>query len=90
MATAIPNNALFAQHKAPASPFLVVTDERFTNRDKFISSDYLLDRVGYDPAQVHKRLGDGFYEQRLVREQVLALTGKASVRGKMRWRSTSS
>ncbi|WP_338494566.1 filamentous hemagglutinin N-terminal domain-containing protein [Erwinia aphidicola] len=90
VATAIPNNALFAQHKAPASPFLVVTDERFTNRDKFISSDYLLDRVGYDPAQVHKRLGDGFYEQRLVREQVLALTGKASVRGKMRWRSTSS
>ncbi|WP_426768177.1 hemagglutinin repeat-containing protein [Erwinia aphidicola] len=82
VATAIPNNALFAQHTAPASPFLVVTDERFTNRDKFISSDYLLDRVGYDPAQVHKRLGDGFYEQRLVREQVLALTGKASVRGK--------
>ena len=81
VATAIPNNALFAQHTAPASPFLVVTDERFTNRDKFISSDYLLDRVGYDPAQVHKRLGDGFYEQRLVREQVLALTGKASVRG---------
>ncbi|MEI2684460.1 hemagglutinin repeat-containing protein [Erwinia aphidicola] len=81
VATAIPNNALFAQHTAPASPFLVVTDERFTNRDKFISSDYLLDRVGYDPAQVHKRLGDGFYEQRLVREQVLALTGKASVKG---------
>lgn len=81
VATAIPNNALFAQHTAPASPFLVVTDERFTNRDKFISSDYLLDRVGYDPAQVHKRLGDGFYEQRLVREQVLALTGKPSVRG---------
>jgi len=81
VATAIPNNALFAQHTAPASPFLVVTDERFTNRDKFISSDYLLGRVGYDPAQVHKRLGDGFYEQRLVREQVLALTGKPSVRG---------
>uniref|UniRef100_UPI0007899975 hemagglutinin repeat-containing protein n=1 Tax=Erwinia persicina TaxID=55211 RepID=UPI0007899975 len=81
VATAIPNNGLFAQHTAPASPFLVVTDERFTRRDKFISSDYLLDRVGYDPAQAHKRLGDGFYEQRLVREQVLALTGKPSVRG---------
>ncbi|HBV8349272.1 TPA: hemagglutinin repeat-containing protein, partial [Serratia marcescens] len=49
--------------------------------DNFISSDYMLERVGYDPAQAHKRLGDGFYEQRLVREQVLALTGKPSVKG---------
>ncbi|EMY0668107.1 hemagglutinin repeat-containing protein, partial [Serratia marcescens] len=81
VATAIPNNALFSQPTAAGSPFLVVTDERFTRRDNFISSDYMLERVGYDPAQVHKRLGDGFYEQRLVREQVLALTGKPSIRG---------
>ena len=81
VATAIPNNGLFSQHTATGSPFLVVTDERFTRRDNFISSDYMLGRVGYDPAQAHKRLGDGFYEQRLVREQVLALTGKPSVKG---------
>ncbi len=80
VATAIPNNGLFSQHTATGSPFLVVTDERFTRRDNFISSDYMLERVGYDPAQAHKRLGDGFYEQRLVREQVLALTGKSSVK----------
>ncbi|MEW7000970.1 hypothetical protein M5585_15270 [Serratia ureilytica] len=35
----------------------MVTDERFTRRDNFISSDYMLERVGYDPAQAHKRLG---------------------------------
>lgn len=81
VATTIPNNGLFSQHTAAGSPFLVVTDERFTRRDNFISSDYMLERVGYDPAQAHKRLGDGFYEQRLVREQVLALTGKPSVKG---------
>ncbi|BEO60055.1 hypothetical protein SMQE30_04780 [Serratia marcescens] len=81
VATTIPNNGLFSQHTAIGSPFLVVTDERFTRRDNFISSDYMLERVGYDPAQAHKRLGDGFYEQRLVREQVLALTGKPSVKG---------
>ncbi|CAI1642369.1 Filamentous hemagglutinin [Serratia grimesii] len=81
VATTIPNNGLFSQHTATGSPFLVVTDERFTRRDNFISSDYMLERVGYDPAQAHKRLGDGFYEQRLVREQVLALTGKPSVKG---------
>ena len=81
VATTIPDNGLFSQHTAAGSPFLVVTDERFTSRNKFISSDYLLERVGYDPSQVHKRLGDGFYEQRLVREQVLKLTGRPSVNG---------
>ncbi|WP_338805394.1 hemagglutinin repeat-containing protein [Xenorhabdus griffiniae] len=77
----VPNNGLFRQHPAEGSPYLVVTDERFTSRTRFISSDYLLQRVGYDPAQVHKRLGDGFYEQRLVREQILKLTGRPSVHG---------
>ncbi|WP_443256037.1 hemagglutinin repeat-containing protein [Xenorhabdus sp. IM139775] len=81
VATFVPNNGLFRQHPAEGSPYLVVTDERFTSRARFISSDYLLQRVGYDPAQVHKRLGDGFYEQRLVREQILKLTGRPSVRG---------
>lgn len=81
VATTIPNNGLFSQHTAAGSPYLIVTDERFTSKSKFISSDYLLERVGYDPSQVHKRLGDGFYEQRLVREQVLKLTGRPSVNG---------
>ncbi|ANS44140.1 hemagglutinin repeat-containing protein [Serratia inhibens] len=81
VATTVPNNALFRQEPTAGSPFLVVTDERFTSRSQFISSDYLLSRVGYDPAQTHKRLGDGYYEQRLVRDQVLKLTGRPSVRG---------
>ncbi|WP_336756989.1 hemagglutinin repeat-containing protein [Pantoea sp. USHLN298] len=81
VATTLPNNGLFSQHTAAGSPYLVVTDERFTSQSKFISSDYLLEQVGYDPSQVHKRLGDGFYEQRLVREQVLKLTGRPSVNG---------
>ncbi|MEN4574240.1 hemagglutinin repeat-containing protein [Pantoea agglomerans] len=81
VATTIPNNGLFSQHTAAGSPYLIVTDERFTSKSKFISSDYLLERVGYDPSQVHKRLGDGFYEQRLVREQVPKLTGRPSVNG---------
>ncbi|MBG3014627.1 hemagglutinin repeat-containing protein [Proteus faecis] len=79
IATEIPNNGLFRQHLSPDSPFLIVTDERFTRRSKFISSDYLLSRVDYSPSQVHKRLGDGAYEQRLVREQVLKLTGRPSL-----------
>ncbi|WP_024912763.1 hemagglutinin repeat-containing protein [Chania multitudinisentens] len=81
VATTIPNNGLFRQQTAANSPFLVVTDPRFTNRNQFLSSDYLLQRVGYDPSQVHKRLGDGYYEQRVVREQLLMLTGRPSLQG---------
>ncbi|MCG2596946.1 MAG: hemagglutinin repeat-containing protein [Achromobacter sp.] len=81
VATAIPNNGLFRQPAEPGSPYLVVSDTRFTSRDKFISSDYLLTQVGFDPARAHKRLGDGFYEQRVVREQVLQLTGRPSEHG---------
>lgn len=81
VATSIPNNGLYRQNPAVGSPYLIVTDERFTSRTTFISSDYLLSRVDYDPSEVHKRLGDGFYEQKLVRDQVLSLTGRQSVQG---------
>ncbi|MFZ1874793.1 MAG: hemagglutinin repeat-containing protein, partial [Chania sp.] len=81
VATTIPNNGLFRQQAAANSPFLVVTDPRFANKNNFLSSDYLLQRVGYDPSQVHKRLGDGYYEQRVVREQLLMLTGRPSLKG---------
>lgn len=81
VATTIPNNGLFRQQTAAESAFLVVTDSRFTDRSQFLSSDYLLQQVGYDPGQVHKRLGDGYYEQRVVREQLLALTGRPSLQG---------
>ena len=81
VATSIPNNALFRQQTSPSSSYLVVTDPRFASKSNFLSSDYLLQRVGYDPAQVHKRLGDGYYEQRLVREQLLSLTGRQSLQG---------
>ncbi|QUG76200.1 filamentous hemagglutinin N-terminal domain-containing protein [Erwinia sp. E602] len=81
VASHIPDNGLFHQRPGPESPYLVVTDPRFADRGKFISSDYLLQRVGYDPAAVHKRLGDGFYEQRVVREQLLNLTGRPSLHG---------
>ena len=81
VATSIPDNGLFSQSPAAGSAFLIVTDPRFTSRETFISSDYLLEQVGYNPAQVHKRLGDGFYEQRLVREQIAQLTGRPSIKG---------
>ncbi|MFP3739921.1 hypothetical protein, partial [Burkholderia sp. SIMBA_019] len=43
----------------------------------FISSDYYLQQLGLNPQTTIKRLGDGFYEQQLVRNQITSLTGKA-------------
>jgi filamentous hemagglutinin len=66
---------LFTQ--APASQvYLIETDPRFTDQRQWLSSDYLLGQLASDPAATHKRLGDGFYEQKLVREQVAELTGR--------------
>ncbi|WP_434657158.1 hemagglutinin repeat-containing protein [Chromobacterium violaceum] len=77
----LPNNQLFQQNPSPTAPYLIETDSRFTEYSNFVSSDYMLKRLNYDPAAVHKRLGDGYYEQKLVRDQILALTGRPSLRG---------
>ncbi|WP_425479151.1 hemagglutinin repeat-containing protein [Pseudoxanthomonas composti] len=60
----------------PVRRYLIETDPRFVNYDNFISSDYLLDKLGVDPEADMKRLGDGFYEQRLVLDQITDLTGR--------------
>jgi filamentous hemagglutinin len=54
----------------------VETDPQFTNQKTWLSSDYMLKSVALDPAMTQKRLGDGFYEQKLIREQVAQLTGR--------------
>ncbi|WP_368902051.1 hypothetical protein, partial [Escherichia coli] len=70
-----PANSLF--RVAPnASGHLVETDPRFADYRNWLSSDYMLSQLGHDPATVHKRLGDGFYEQKLVRDQIGQLTGR--------------
>lgn len=55
---------------------LYATDPRFTRYRDWISSDVMLAQLQLDPALMQKRLGDGFIEQKLVREQVAQLTGR--------------
>ncbi|MET3497529.1 two-partner secretion domain-containing protein, partial [Variovorax boronicumulans] len=73
--TAIPSASLFRTPTNPSSRYLIETDPRFANYRNWLSSDYLLNNLGLDPNNTLKRLGDGFYEQRLIREQVAQLTG---------------
>jgi len=72
--TRLPTASLF-QTKAGAGGYLIETDPRFADYRHWLSSDYLLNAMGFDPISVQKRLGDGFYEQKLIREQIAQLTG---------------
>ena len=77
----LPNNALYRQHPELGSRYLVETDPRFANYRTWLSSDYLLSALSLDPAVTQKRLGDGFYEQQLIREQIVQLTGRRLLDG---------
>ncbi|WP_238340271.1 DUF637 domain-containing protein [Pseudomonas sp. SWRI18] len=61
--------------------YLIETNPALTDLKQFMSSDYLLTRLGYDPDTSAKRLGDGLYEQRLVQQAVVARTGQAFIAG---------
>lgn len=70
------NNALFQNTTNPAANYLIETDPRFANMRSWLGSDYMLRSLALDPSLIQKRLGDGFYEQRLINEQVNSLTGR--------------
>ncbi|WP_241084909.1 DUF637 domain-containing protein [Candidatus Vondammii sp. HM_W22] len=65
----------------PGHPYLVETNPEFTKYTNFISSDYFLDKVGLKPEQTAKRLGDGFYENRLIRDAIFEATGRRYLAG---------
>ena len=75
-----PNNAMVQQHTDPGAPFLITTAPRFA-KGASTSSNYLLQALGDDPSTIHKRLGDGYYEQNLVMDQLLQLTGRRTLNG---------
>ncbi|MBH3435609.1 filamentous hemagglutinin N-terminal domain-containing protein, partial [Pseudomonas citronellolis] len=61
--------------------YLIETNPELTSLKSFLSSDYLLGLLGYDPDQAQKRLGDGLYEQRLIQQAVVARTGQRFIDG---------
>jgi|GEM_PF-1893344 len=70
------NNNLFVVSTNPTSKYLVETNPVFTSFNAFVSSDYMISRLGYNADAVTKRLGDAFYENRLVRDSIFEQTGK--------------
>ncbi|QUP56850.1 filamentous hemagglutinin N-terminal domain-containing protein (plasmid) [Ralstonia syzygii] len=79
--TTLPNNSLFHLNPNLGGSYLIETDPRFASYRTWLSSDYMLTQLRADPAQTQKRLGDGFYEQKLIREQIAQLTGRRFLDG---------
>ena len=71
----LPTNSLFGINPDSNAKYLVEADPAFSNYNKWLSSDYMLDRLQLDPTVTQKRLGDGFYEQFLIQDQIHQLTG---------------
>ncbi|NWA29171.1 hemagglutinin repeat-containing protein [Pseudomonas gingeri] len=61
--------------------YLIETNPVLTDLKQFMSSDYLLSGLGYNPDDSAKRLGDGFYEQKLIQQAVTARTGQRFIDG---------
>ena len=77
----IPDSSLYKLHPEEKAKYLIETDPAFTNKKTFLSSDYMYNQLLWDNDKVNKRLGDGFYEQELIRNQVTQLTGMRYLNG---------
>jgi filamentous hemagglutinin len=74
-------NGFFVTSKDPNSQFLVQANPLFQVGANTVGSNYLAQRLGFDPNQVEKRLGDANYEAYLVRQQLIAQTGSNVIKG---------
>ncbi|WP_257153400.1 two-partner secretion domain-containing protein [Pseudomonas sp. ICMP 561] len=70
-----------SQFASNPQKYLIESDPAFTNLGRFLSSDYMLDKLGYNPDEAQKRLGDGYYEQKLIQQAVIARTGQRFIDG---------
>ncbi|AVV37456.1 hemagglutinin repeat-containing protein [Pantoea vagans] len=77
----LPDNSLYQLQPGSDSHYLVETDPRFVNQKQWLSSDYMQNALTTDSSLILKRLGDGYYEQRLVRDQIIQLTGNRYISG---------
>ena len=71
----LPTESLYRIHPESTTNYVVETDPQFTNKKAFLSSDYMYKEMKTKPENIEKRLGDGLYEQTLVRNQIVSGTG---------------
>ncbi|EDM0764169.1 hypothetical protein GH700_19510 [Salmonella enterica] len=78
----LPHSALYRLTPSGNPGFLVETDPRFTQKQQWLGTDVMQRAFADDPSALARRLGDGYYEQRLVEQQVMQLTGQRYLPGR--------
>jgi filamentous hemagglutinin family protein len=69
-------NPLFTIDKDPSSRYLMETRSQYVDVSKLKGSEYLLERINYNPEKDLRFLGDAFYEQQLVSKAILKATSR--------------
>ncbi|ELF4898735.1 hemagglutinin repeat-containing protein [Salmonella enterica] len=77
----LPHSALYRLTPSGSQGFLVETDPRFTQKQRWLGTDVMQQAFADDPSALTTRLGDGYYEQHLVEQQVVQLTGQRYLPG---------
>jgi len=71
----LPTSAQGLFVSSSGSRYLIETHPALASLRGYLNSDYLLRQLGYDPDTAQRRLGDGLYEQRLIRSALMSQNG---------------
>lgn len=74
-------NGYFVTNRNPTAKFLVESNPMFQAGGSTVGSDYLAQKLGMNPDNTQKRLGDASYEAYLVQQQLMAQTGAGLLAG---------
>jgi filamentous hemagglutinin family protein len=74
-------NGYFVTSTNPASKYLVETNPLFSVGSNYVGSDYMQNRYGYNPDTKVKLLGDANYEAYLIKQELIAKTGRNLLAG---------
>lgn len=77
----LPEQSIFTINKKNPHQPVIETDPAFVNYRQWLDSDYMLTALGQHLDHTLQRLGDGYYEQKLIDEQIAKLTGKVKLNG---------
>lgn len=69
------NDQLFVVNLGAVSGYLIETRAAFIDQNRFLSSNYFMEALGYDAFTTQLRLGDAYVEAQFIRNQIIGLTG---------------
>ncbi|NVN02093.1 two-partner secretion domain-containing protein [Asaia spathodeae] len=79
--TSIPaGSALYVPNPSPQAHYLVETNPAYTSLTAFHGSQYLVDRLGKSPSD-YTFLGDSYFDQQYVQQQIVSATGQTFLGG---------